>query len=112
DPFGFGRGNMVHWPSETADRAQSLPDFSSFLKMTSITDRKARRNMKRLKFSYLLCIILLIFVLAGCGQGPEVSPGEARDLPEDGLLIHFIDVGQGDSILIQQKDHSMLVDAG
>ena len=103
---------MVHWPSETADRAQSLPDFSSFLKMTSITDRKARRNMKRLKFSYLLCIILLIFVLAGCGQGPEVSPGEARDLPEDGLLIHFIDVGQGDSILIQQKDHSMLVDAG
>ena len=55
--------------------------------------------MKRLKFSYLLCIILLIFVLAGCGQGPEVSPGEARDLPEDGLLIHFIDVGQGDSIL-------------
>lgn len=95
--------------------------------------------MKRLKFSYLLCIILLIFVLAGCGQGPEaagiggiapvssafadsqapssgqgpeVSPGEARDLPEDGLLIHFIDVGQGDSILIQQKDHSMLVDAG
>ena len=130
---------MVHWPSETADRAQSLPDFSSFLKMTSITDRKARRNMKRLKFSYLLCIILLIFVLAGCGQGPEaagiggiapvssafadsqapssgqgpeVSPGKARDLPEDGLLIHFIDVGQGDSILIQQKDHSMLVDAG
>ncbi|MDS0527561.1 MBL fold metallo-hydrolase [Clostridium sp. SHJSY1] len=31
---------------------------------------------------------------------------------EDILKIHFIDVGQGDSILLQQGSHNMLIDAG
>lgn len=30
----------------------------------------------------------------------------------DELKIHYIDVGQGDSILIQQNGHNMLIDAG
>lgn len=31
---------------------------------------------------------------------------------DDPLRVHYIDVGQGDSILIQYKTHSMLIDAG
>lgn len=31
---------------------------------------------------------------------------------KDGLEVHYIDVGQADSILIKNGDHSMLIDAG
>lgn len=31
---------------------------------------------------------------------------------EDLLIVHYIDVGQGDSTLITYKDHAMLIDAG
>jgi len=36
----------------------------------------------------------------------------ASDSVNDKLIIHFIDVGQADSILIQQGSSSMLIDAG
>ena len=95
--------------------------------------------MKRLNFLWAFyvfaAVLALSLCLAGCygasGSGAltgpsggdsffgnssagEGSPGplSSGELPQNGLQVHFIDVGQGDSILIRQKDHSMLVDAG
>lgn len=72
--------------------------------------------MKR--FKTLMWVICLLLVVAGCEQI------EAADKPLDNTVktvktvgdttfsMHFIDVGQGDSILIEQGSHRMLVDAG
>lgn len=60
------------------------------------------------KIRYLLLSILCI-ILAGCGS--QVM--QQKDSPSSSTLeVHYMDVGQGDSILIVQGDHSMLIDAG
>ena len=81
----------------------------------------------------IYCAALLFLqavLLSGCSDPSawaDLLPEESGDwqqsretvaaLPEfsgsDGYLrVHFIDVGQGDSILIQAGEHAMLVDAG
>jgi beta-lactamase superfamily II metal-dependent hydrolase len=52
----------------------------------------------------LLCALLLI-VASGCAARPVVQP-------EPGFSISFIDVGQGDAILIQDGGAACLIDAG
>lgn len=53
-------------------------------------------------------ILVSIMILGGC----EVTPASTSVL-EDNLLIHFIDVGQGDSTLIMLPNNEIaLIDAG
>ncbi|WMJ79077.1 ComEC/Rec2 family competence protein [Clostridium sp. MB40-C1] len=65
--------------------------------------------MKYKKKFYKILIICasLIFILTSC-----VASTNSLIDPKYKLTIHYIDVGQGDSILIQINDKNMLIDAG
>ena len=56
-------------------------------------------------------LIALLFLLTAC-SGPAVTD-KAENYKTDSLLeMHFIDVGQGDCILVLSENTSMLIDAG
>lgn len=62
----------------------------------------------------LLCMLLLFSLtfLIGCGNNSNNSSKEASTLSNSGMLVHYINVGQGDSELIQVNGKNMLIDAG
>lgn len=68
--------------------------------------------MKNIVLS-LLCTVLL--VLSGCTNSRIENDFKEEDkvLPEEALQVHFLNVGQGDSILIQSPNNKwMLIDGG
>lgn len=70
-------------------------------------------NRKR-KQSLSLIICLLFFIVCACFNYYKLKVPflEAVNLGNSRLDVHFIDVGQGDSILIASNQHYMLIDAG
>ena len=62
--------------------------------------------MKKL-FALLLSILLFI---TGCSVSITVS--EPVETSDDSLLVHFIDVGQADSILLESGGRFLLIDGG
>ena len=74
-------------------------------------------------FCFGLIIFTIMFIGAGCasqstfanlsGSDSQAAVGKAPKVAVEGVLkVHFIDVGQGDSILLQQGNQNMLIDTG
>lgn len=57
-----------------------------------------------------ILLLTLSVILSSCNS-TNSSTSSLTDMPKD-IRVSYIDVGQGDSILIQQGEHSMLIDAG
>ena len=78
------------------------------------------------KLWLVLFLTLPIILLAACSRGSSTPEGSQSSLnvqirevtepeeinPEDLLTVHFIDVGEGDAILLIQGNYAMLVDGG
>lgn len=58
-----------------------------------------------------LCIAILLLSLTGCEIANKTS-SKINPLLKDKLVVHYIDVGQADSILIQVNGKNLLIDAG
>ncbi len=56
----------------------------------------------------ILLVLCLLITTVTCGCDTK----EKTQVNYSGLTVSFIDIGQGDSILLQCKDESMLIDAG
>lgn len=67
--------------------------------------------------AFIICLLLAIIavLVSGCsGQKPTPATGPASlsSNVTGNVSVHFINVGQGDSILVRAGDHAMLVDGG
>ena len=101
-------------------------------KRTKFKEAFMKKRFNFRNFSFLI-VFLFTFILSGCSgnieitttdlskEKPQVSSNTENVLAQDkntsvslkeNLKIHFIDVGQADSILIQQGSKFMLIDAG
>lgn len=61
------------------------------------------------KYIYLLLLAIFFIFIVGCKSSiddlsPKINPNN--------MFVHYIDVGQGDSILIQVNNKNLLIDSG
>jgi len=64
------------------------------------------------RFAPFLLLVLLLLLVASSGCGALPTPGTAQPPPSGSLVVSFMDVGQGDGVLVQSGGESYLLDAG
>jgi competence protein ComEC len=62
------------------------------------------------RFAPFLLLVLLFLLVASSGWA-LLTPGTAQPPPSGSLVVSFIDVGQGDGVLVQSGGESYLLDA-
>ncbi len=68
-------------------------------------------NKKKKVLSLFLTLIIIVLSIVGCQPVNNNLDEKNLDL-NDVMIVHYIDVGQGDSILIQVNEKNLLIDAG
>ena len=76
-------------------------------------DLAERKPHPLLSGSLLIPLLALVLLLvSACGLIPGASNGGVSPPPSGSLSVSFIDVGQGDGVLVQAGGESYLIDAG
>lgn len=75
---------------------------------------KRRRGKKKNSLFSLICLILAAVIVTFCKVGYDASEDNKAiaDVTDDIVKVHFIDVGQGSSTLIQCGNQGILIDTG
>ena len=77
--------------------------------------RKFPRKMRKGPASVIAALLIAAVGLlrSGCLEEPGSLPAGSQVQPVEGLLeVTFLDVGQGDSILLRTQEQNILIDAG
>lgn len=67
-------------------------------------------NLRKKNLIIACLLICLSIIFTACSQQSSNAINTSNKSNE--LKVHYIDVGQGDSILVQTKDKNILIDAG
>lgn len=76
----------------------------------NITQGVGFMKLKKKNLIITCLLICLSIVFTACSQQSSNAVNTSNKSNE--LKVHYIDVGQGDSILVQTKDKNILIDAG